>query len=1300
MGDLILSPVVDTTISNLISAVAKQISLSVSWKQELIMLQDKLVLIQAVLQDAGQRQVTDPAVKRWLLKLREVADDADYILDEVAYESVKRRMKIQNQMMKKVRYFFTPNNPLAFGLRMAHKIKKVIALVGGINNDAHGFGLQSRLATTNYQQRRNLQTQSFIGTFSQFVGREDDVSKIVQLLTDPTNELPLCVLSIVGMAGLGKTTLAQSVRSHDQIQNHFGKIMWVCVSENFDVERILAEMLESLSEKSDAIRNKDTVVQKIRSAIGEKNYLLILDDVWNKESQKWEDLKRCLLGMCKMSGNRVVVTTRDKNVALTMGTLPGHMYYLGLLKDVECWSIIKLKVFGDASKHLDSELENIGRDFARKCRGVPLVASVIGGILCTKRPDKAEWLPIKSKIDALGSLEYQDDGIMHILQLSFDNLLKPGLKQCFAFCCIYPKDYVMTREILIQLWMAEGFLHLPEETSMMLEDIGDEYFNDLLSYSLFQEEWRDSFGSIVGCKMHDLIHDFAQSISKSETVILETLSSRSNISSCRHLNLICDQQMVPTTLGDVAQLHTLFSKHGFPRGMSRKFKKLRVLNFPYAFDAEELPACFGNMKSLRYLDISRTQIKELPRLVTNLYNLQTFRFLNCRSIKMPPEGIASLINLRHVYFSYEENMPANIGRLSNLQTLPLFFVGATKGRKIEELECLSQLRGRLEIRNLELVKDKSEAMRAKLHEKEVNDLNMRWGKEGNQDEDVLEGLRPHSNLQRLAIYGYGGKNLPSWMLKSNCSYSNEMFLIKNLVKLSIKECKKLENIPAMTELSSLQLLYIWSCNELSTIADEAFATFECLQELIINNCPKLESVPTSGLQSLQKLSIVNCSVCSIKDLLAASKCLKSLSLGTLPNLGFIPSIDGLTTLQTINLSGLPNLRSIPSLDGLISLQTINLSGLPNLRSIPSLDGLISLQTINLSRLPNLRFTPSLDGLTSLQNLFLFECEIECLPSGVSSCTALKILHVWGCHNLISIPEELKELHSLVELRIVDCSKLRSIPEKPLACLTSLKKLNIGGFWEELEEFPGLGSILYLKSSLEELQLYGWKKLTTLPPQIQHLTALKELFISKFDEVETLPEWLGNLSSLKGLHVDSCSVLRYLSSGLSFCTGLDRLVIRDCPNLVSIPEEVIGHLTQLKSLSIGGFSKELGEFPGLSSINTSLEGLQLYGWEKLSQLPHQIQHLTALRALLVSGFDGVEVLPEWLRNLSSLQYLSVRKCKNLKQLPSAEPFRRLSKLQHLDIRDCPLLEERCAKESGLEWSKISHIPSISINGKLI
>ncbi|GLT94776.1 hypothetical protein SLE2022_125000 [Rubroshorea leprosula] len=1196
-ADLLLGPIISTTISKLITVAAGKISLAVNWRRELATLQEKLTMIKYLLEDAEERRVRDLAVKHWLEKLKDVAREIDDVLDEVAYESVKRRVLIENQMKKKVCFFFTHSNPIAFRIKMGNKIKKTIASVDRINYEAQQFGLQSRFAVTVSEDRSHPQTHSFIGDPSRVVGRENDVSRMVQLLTDSTNELPLCVLSIVGMPGLGKTTLAKSVCNNMQIQKYFGRIMWVCVSESFDVERIVVEMFESLTKNSCAIRNKDTVVQKIRDELGENNYLLVLDDVWNEESEKWADLKSCLLGICKKSGNRIVVTTRNENVALIMETRPEHRHHLQPLNDDECWCIIMQRVFGDDSAPL--ELVEIGRDIAKKCGGVPLVASVIGGTLCIKRPCTAEWLSVKIKIDAMGSLEFQNNGIMQVLKLSFDRLPHPTLKQCFALCSIFPKDFVMRREMLIQLWMAEGFIQLSEESTMTMEDIGNEYFNDLLSYSLFQMDEKDSFGSITTCKMHDLIHDFAQLISKSETVILET-SCWSNISKVRHLNLICGREMVPMALPDDAQLHTLFSRHGFPHGMSGNFKRLRVLSSCDDVDIEELPPCFGNMKSMRYLDISGTRITKLPKFITKLYNLQTFRFMTCRSLKMPPKGIENLINLRHIYFSDEEQMPTNIGRLTCLQTLPLFFVGTTQGRKIEELGCLSRLRGSLKIHNLELVKDKLEAMEAKLHEKAIYELELRWGKGSNQDEDVMEGLQPHSNLQRLTIEGYEGNKLPSWMSKSDCGLASESFLLRNLVKLRIQGCQKLESIPT-------------------------FVTLPSLKEIEIYNCPMLESVSISGLSLLLKLRIQACpALCNIGDTLSTSKCLKEL---------FLWGCD------------------------------------------------------------DLRFIPRLFGLTSLQKLTLVDCyRIECLPSGLSSCIALEVLKVRGCENLISIPEELKELHSLVYLEIILCSRLRSIPENTLSCI-SLKTLRIGGFSKELEEFPSLSSIHCLQTSLENLDLFGWKKLTELSHQIQNITSLKSLAIFDFNEVETLPEWLRNTSFLKSLCIVRCLRLKYVPE---LPSTLESLEICECPNLVSIQEQTLGHLACLKRLTIGAFSNELEEFPGLRNLSISLEKLTLVGWEKLTQLPHEIQRLTTLSYLLISGFDGVEALPEWLKDLSSLQCLKIKHCKNLKHLPSAEAIRCLSKLKSLCILDCPELEIRCGK-SGPEWSKISHIPHINVKG---
>lgn len=284
------------------------------------------------------------------------------------------------------------------------------------------------------------------------------------------------------MPGPGKTTFAQCVRSNEQIQNHFSKIMWVCVSEEYNVQRILVEMLESLTKNSCAIRNKDTVVQKIKDELGGKNYPLVLDDVWNEDNAKWEDLRCCLSEIYKKLGNRVVATARNENVALSMGTLPEHMYHLKQLKDEECSSIIKLRVFGNNSTCL--ELMEIGRDIAKQCGEVTLVASVIGGTLCRKRPDGVERLSIKSKIDVLGPLE-QNNGIMHVIQLSFDWLPNSAMKQRFAFYSILPKDSILGKEMLIQFWMAEGFLQYSEESHMIMEDIGVGYFNDLISYFFF-----------------------------------------------------------------------------------------------------------------------------------------------------------------------------------------------------------------------------------------------------------------------------------------------------------------------------------------------------------------------------------------------------------------------------------------------------------------------------------------------------------------------------------------------------------------------------------------------------------------------------------------------------------------------------------------------------------------------------------------------------------------------------------------------------------------------------------------------
>ncbi|GLT91505.1 hypothetical protein SLE2022_093880 [Rubroshorea leprosula] len=1272
MANLILGPIVDATVSKVTALASEQLNLALGWRKDLERFCYIMNMLGGVLQDADERHVAgNPSLKAWLERLRDVADEADDVFEEIRYENLRRQVTELKPRWKKVSYFFTLSNPLVFRMRMANRVKKLNAYLDDINDSANRLGLQNKLTNISAPEPRvNQQTHSFLA--QEVIGRDEDVDQIVSLLIDSSNQEALSVISIVGMGGLGKTTLAKKVCANDKICEYFGEnIMWICVSVIFDVQRILREILESLTGSPCKNENRDTLLRKIgeelekkeEKKVGEKeekkegkNYLLILDDVWSEESGNWDELRSCLLGICRKAGNRVVVTTRNRNVASIMGSK--YIHDLKKLEVGHCWFIIKQRAFGEDA--VPPKLEEIGFGIAEKCGGVPLVANLIGGTLYNRR-DEDEWLSVKEKINVWGSLEDQHRQIMDVLQLSFERLPKPALKQCFAFCSIFPKDFVIAKEKLIQLWMAEGFLQSSKESSM--EEMGDKYFNCLLSYSLFQWE-ASAFGD--ACKIHDLIHDFAQSI-YDESVIIEERSSCNISHQARHLNLSFGKEKVHIKLEDVAEkLQTLFSEQGFPTSLKGNFKRLRALGVSGADDGEPLPSCFGNLKSLRYLDISGTPIRQLPKFITKMYNLQTFRFNNCRYLKMPPEGIGHLMNLRHIYFDDEDRMPAHIGRLTSLQTLQKFFVGEKSGRKIEELGKLSQLRGALQIYNLECVKDKSEAQRARLKEKAVLMLQLIWDEEGNcdKDEDVLEGLQPPSNLKTLRIQGYGGENLPSWMLESH----SELFLLKNLVELDFEKCQKLKGIPLLKGFSSLRRLHITECSELSRINDGAFE-FTSLEELSISDCHKLESVPVNELTSLERLTLWRC-----------------------PKLESV-LVNGLTSLQTLYIVHCELVTSIGD-----SLSTSK-----------------RLKELLLISCENLESVPSVEWLTSLKRVEIVQCHrLKYLPSGLSSCTALEELRIFNCRNLVSILEEVKELRSLVKLGISRCPKFRSFPKDSLGSLNRLKSLSIGRFSNEMEELPDLSCI---NASLETLTLIDWRTRQSLH-QIQRFTALKELTIEgPIDDVEALSDVLEKLSSLTELRIGCCDDLISLPQGLNKLPHLRTLELVGCDNLISLsedlkelrslitlrvlvcrqlrsfPGEILGCLTSLKRLGIGSFSEELEEFPGLSSIHDGLEELELFGWDKLSQLPDQIQHLTALKELTIESFKQVVALPEWVGNFSSLQCLRIRSCYNMKQLPSAAAIGRLSKLQKLSIWDCPELKERCAKKRGCEWSKISHIPQI-------
>ncbi|XP_050109392.1 putative disease resistance protein RGA3 isoform X2 [Malus sylvestris] len=369
------------TLKKVLSLAEKEFSLAWGFKAELRKLKESFTTIELLLNDVAYKPQAPP-IEEWVKKLKGVAHDAEDVLDEFKYEVDRCKVEIQNHMNKKVLNFFSLSNPLAFRLQMAHKIQKINASLVDLERKATPLGLVSKNNDATPQEIRwDRQTHSLIGKDEKTVGREDDVSDIVKTLTDSktNNQEDLAVMAIVGMGGLGKTTLAKSVYNQDSIRKFFEKRIWVCVSNTFDVTLILRRMLESLIlTKAPSKGNQDAILKKLQEELKGKRYLLILDDVWNEDLEKWDNLMECLSKLNSAWESKIIITTHsDKVASIPKKLLPRHE--LGELSVDECWSIMKDRAFPVSSApEFESSapaFEAIGREIAKNCGGVPLIAN-------------------------------------------------------------------------------------------------------------------------------------------------------------------------------------------------------------------------------------------------------------------------------------------------------------------------------------------------------------------------------------------------------------------------------------------------------------------------------------------------------------------------------------------------------------------------------------------------------------------------------------------------------------------------------------------------------------------------------------------------------------------------------------------------------------------------------------------------------------------------------------------------------------------------------------------------------------
>ncbi|XP_030953076.1 putative disease resistance RPP13-like protein 1 isoform X1 [Quercus lobata] len=352
-------------------------------------LKTSCLALSKVLNDAEEREITDTNVREWVDELKDAVYHAEDLLDEIATEALRCQVEADFvACTSKVRNFICTSFD-QFGRKLESKIQEVVDKLEylGLREGVEGRSSQIVPST------------SLVDPETIIYGRDDDEKAIVNLLlsNDVASNNHPCVIPIVGMGGVGKTTLARDIYNNQRVIDHFSLKAWVCVSKEFDIPKITKNILEAVSSQTYNTTDFNIIQTKLKDYLMGKKFLLILDDVWNEKGDDWELLS--IPFKYGTSGSRIIVTTRNESVVSIMS--PIQIFHLNKLSEEDCWLLFANHAFGNGNSNAYPELKKIGEEIIKKCDGLPLAAKTLGRLLHYKL-EVEEWNKIlKSEIWSL-----------------------------------------------------------------------------------------------------------------------------------------------------------------------------------------------------------------------------------------------------------------------------------------------------------------------------------------------------------------------------------------------------------------------------------------------------------------------------------------------------------------------------------------------------------------------------------------------------------------------------------------------------------------------------------------------------------------------------------------------------------------------------------------------------------------------------------------------------------------------------------------------------------------------------------
>ncbi|KAL1819421.1 hypothetical protein ACET3Z_014290 [Daucus carota] len=836
MAEYIVAFVLDKIAGFLIEEAGSfaRIDVQVEW------IQAELRRMQCFLRDAELKQDGDERVKNWVSDIRDIAYDTDDLVDFCILKLSHQRSGFLYFLKK-----FTFYNEVLFRRKVNKHIDKIKKRIIYVKDSRSTYGIEN-LKIGNEMisfcgNRLNEKRRSFpYNNEDDVVGLEEDIEALMSRLIH--GDCRRSVISIIGMAGLGKTTLAKKLYLNCDINKHFDCCAWVYVSQDYRARDILLELgkkVMGFTKESVEKMNGEDLLDSLCVFLSDKRYLIVLDDIWKHEH--WDDLRPAFPEMS--NGSRIILTTRFKDVALYANVRdPPHE--LCFLNNDRSWELFlrKLCVEWDSSSRLPPWSEDLGKQIVKRCGGLPLAIVVLAGLLSRKGLVFSEWQKVLQSVH--WQLKQEPTQCEEILALSYSDL-PYYLKPCFLYLGLFPEDFEISARRLTLLWVAEGLVQPRGEEH--LEDVAEDYLEELIGRSMVQVAKRKSSGRTKACRVHDLLRDLCLARGQEEA-LFNVICAGDRVGSISGARRLAIHSGVPIFTRNSQKIRSLLCFdliECVPLNLT-KFKLLRVLDLE-GVQIAQLDSAVGDLIHLRYLGLQETWLKNLPSSVGRLSNLQT---LDLRSTLIEPIPLAiwKLQQLRHLYFSKFKAMvvcPPYRLTLPNLHTL--------KGICLSESGCIQNgLDNIVNLRELGL----------------YGDLHL-------QEEEVSRWIHINKNLEELKIQSSNNLSyISNAAIPKLMSFSSHVRLYKLHLEGIISKMLDIKDFPPnLTELSLKD----------SFLAEDPMPILEKLQSLRVLKMKQTSFLEEGALSNLRQLEIVEC-----KRLKISPKGLRPVTTLRELKLGFMP----------------------------------------------------------------------------------------------------------------------------------------------------------------------------------------------------------------------------------------------------------------------------------------------------------------------------------------------------------------------------------------------------------------------------